>query len=659
MKIKLVLFTILSCLSLVSCSSGGSNNNQTPSSNVPTSKQVYSVAITPNSLELDLSKNNTAVISVSVNADQGVDLSYTLKVLNKSIVSVSEDGLVTALKEGETVIEAVSKADPNKIGECSVKVTKSGEPTPPPTPGPDPEPERGDGSYENPFSAEEAYDLGKTLEKDETTTLKYFIKGKVISDGYSTSGVATYGNMNFKITSNNNNAKPFYCFQVYYLNGNKFTTSNVVNVNDEVVMFSAIVNYGGNTPETTNKGSAYVFKHNNKESSTIPEQGLPTEDPNAKERSISTLISENSSYKSEGAKTGTLYRIKGVVQWPNNYTYGNFDLIDESGYIAIHGATATKQGLLKDGNNGYVINNDRSFGSINVKAGDEISIEGWYAYHLYSSSYGVPQFTGYITKLERKGASNITPKSSTASEDNTLSYYASVNNLTGEELLKGLHNLMDTTHTTYTSYSSLGNHFKKSDKHPSGGVKCFYSGASTNSYNKEHVWPQSQSADLYGENGGGSDLHHIRPTISSYNSKRGNSAFGPIYGCGSNKGGSFAYSEGGTVNYVNYVFEPVDSMKGDVARIIMYMYMHYNDGTLSELSSLTDWNQRYGYYGQMHINWVMGPNSSTECFNLLRKWNAEDPVSQEEKTRNEYTYGVQGNRNPFIDHPSYADKIWG
>ena len=113
------------------------------------------------------------------------------------------------------------------------------------------------------------------------------------------------------------------------------------------------------------------------------------------------------------------------------------------------------------------------------------------------------------------------------------------------------------------------------------------------------------------------------------------------------------------MKYVTGVFEPADAVKGDVARIIMYMYMHYNDGTISDLSGkVTDWKTK-SYYGEMHVNWVMAPSSVNECFKLLREWNANDPVSQEEINRNNYTANLQGNRNPFIDHPTYADMIWG
>ena len=49
---------------------------------------------------------------------------------------------------------------------------------------------------------------------------------------------------------------------------------------------------------------------------------------------------------------------------------------------------------------------------------------------------------------------------------------------------------------------------------------------------------------------------------------------------------------------------------------------------------------------------------------LFLDWNAEDPVSNIEDTRNTYhentsnTY-AQGNRNPFIDNPYLATLIWG
>ena len=112
--------------------------------------------------------------------------------------------------------------------------------------------------------------------------------------------------------------------------------------------------------------------------------------------------------------------------------------------------------------------------------------------------------------------------------------------------------------------------------------------------------------------------------------------------------GSIAYLGGGSDYYTKNVFEPANSIKGDVARIIMYVYVHYSSVFGSEQT----------YYGSLDLTKIMAPNTLQDCKNLLRRWNAEDPGSQDEITRNNYTYSVQHNRNPFIDHPTYADRIF-
>ena len=42
---------------------------------------------------------------------------------------------------------------------------------------------------------------------------------------------------------------------------------------------------------------------------------------------------------------------------------------------------------------------------------------------------------------------------------------------------------------------------------------------------------------------------------------------------------------------------------------------------------------------------------------LLRGWHQSDPVSDKERERNEQVQGVQGNRNPFIDHPDWVERV--
>ncbi len=53
-----------------------------------------------------------------------------------------------------------------------------------------------------------------------------------------------------------------------------------------------------------------------------------------------------------------------------------------------------------------------------------------------------------------------------------------------------------------------------------------------------------------------------------------------------------------------------------------------------------------------------GTNPFHGKLSVLLKWNEQDPVSEWEKQRNEKIFNIQGNRNPFIDHPEWVEEIW-
>ena len=357
------------------------------------------------------------------------------------------------------------------------------------------------------------------------------------------------------------------------------------------------------------------------------------ENPNAKEVNISSLISKTS------ADNKNLYRLTGYAQYPKNTTYGNFDLIDKTGYIFVYGCSKNKSTI----SGSYSYNNDKTYKELNINAGDEITMEGLYDYYAYSSGYGVPEFKGYVTKIKRNYSQAIEVKSYTASESYTGTYYKDVENLSGSALLTGLHNLMDTTHKTYISYNSLKSHFYKSD-----GNIDIYTGKTVSNLNREHIWPKSLSNDVFNEEYAGSDLHHIRPSDSKINSMRSNSSFAPLIAPDNYGYKTIEYISGNVSKLSSNTFEPADDIKGDIARIIAYVYVHYS----SEIGG----NSK-SYYGALKLYYVLGPYES-EAKRMLRMWNALDPVDEKETKRNEYVYSVQGNRNPFIDHPSYLDKIF-
>ncbi|MCT4642936.1 MAG: endonuclease [Bacteriovoracaceae bacterium] len=144
--------------------------------------------------------------------------------------------------------------------------------------------------------------------------------------------------------------------------------------------------------------------------------------------------------------------------------------------------------------------------------------------------------------------------------------------------------------------------------------------------NIEHTWPQSRFSRKFSKSMQKSDLHHLYPTNNKANSTRGNYKFtnvssnSQLRGCDDS---SFGYSSVG--NFEG--FEPPSEHKGNVARAIFYFSIRYD----LEISSAEE--------------------------SVLRMWNLMDPVDSDEMKRNDLISSIQGNRNPFIDNPEYAELI--
>ncbi len=144
--------------------------------------------------------------------------------------------------------------------------------------------------------------------------------------------------------------------------------------------------------------------------------------------------------------------------------------------------------------------------------------------------------------------------------------------------------------------------------------------------NVEHTWPQSKFSKRYPKEMQKSDLHHLYPTDSMMNSLRGNTIFGEVHDdkgktkCAASKYGT------GTAGSTE-LFEPPDDHKGRVARSLFYFSVRYD----------------------MPIR--------TEEEVILKKWNQEHPVEQNEMDRNDEIEKLQQNRNPFVDYPELAQQI--
>lgn len=168
-------------------------------------------------------------------------------------------------------------------------------------------------------------------------------------------------------------------------------------------------------------------------------------------------------------------------------------------------------------------------------------------------------------------------------------------------------------------------------------------------YNREHTFPKSWFANatpMY------SDAFHVMPTDKKVNGLRGNYAYGivgtPTYT--SSNGTKFGNCVAPGYPYALQVCEPADEYKGDIARNYFYMATCYQNLIGSWQNNDADANTVLdGTNDNVYEPWFL---------NLLLTWHNQDPVSQKEIDRNNAIYAVQGNRNPFIDHPEYACQIW-
>ena len=234
-------------------------------------------------------------------------------------------------------------------------------------------------------------------------------------------------------------------------------------------------------------------------------------------------------------------------------------------------------------------------------------------------------------------------------------YYDQAIGKTGAPLKAALHAAIK-VHTVlpYTSTSTdTWDALKVIDEDPlsSNNVVLIYSGftdlkvnqdnGTTGTWNREHLWPQSYGLVALDANSRAkTDIFNLRPIDASVNSSRGNKIFdwsiAPVS----------IHPEAPMSTYDSDSWEPRDTDKGLIARSMFYMAVRY-EGTDADAPDL---------------ELSDSPNPALYRFGKLSTflaWNRDFPVTDAERQRNQRIYtDYQHNRNPFIDHPDYADMVF-
>lgn len=260
-----------------------------------------------------------------------------------------------------------------------------------------------------------------------------------------------------------------------------------------------------------------------------------------------------------------------------------------------------------------------------------------------------------------------------------VDYYEDAEGLTGEELKAALHTIID-GHTALP-YTKRGNdnlydgkdldvwealRYTDSACHDDQ-PKCGYvwmlylpeyrhmSDRNTGlgrpeNWDREHVWPKSRGFEDDDQDGY-TDLHHLRPADRNINGAHSNYGY--------DEGGEpvmdtiadgTKLDSGARRDKDGQSFEPTDQAKGQIARMIFYMAVRYEIGDDAEPEEMPDLQLR-DENAKVKEPWI-----GDLC--TLLQWNTDFPTDEFERRRNDRVEEIQGNRNPFIDNPGWANEIW-
>ena len=114
----------------------------------------------------------------------------------------------------------------------------------------------GNGTLEEPFNVVAVIEYVQELGADVESPEKVYIKGIVCS----TSEISPqFGNATFDISADGTlGSEKFTIYRAKGLNNQNIKSEDEVQVGDEVIVYGNVVNYRGNTPETT-QGKAYIY----------------------------------------------------------------------------------------------------------------------------------------------------------------------------------------------------------------------------------------------------------------------------------------------------------------------------------------------------------------------------------------------------------------
>jgi endonuclease I len=160
-------------------------------------------------------------------------------------------------------------------------------------------------------------------------------------------------------------------------------------------------------------------------------------------------------------------------------------------------------------------------------------------------------------------------------------------------------------------------------------------------FNREHTWPKSWWGGFDKGAGAETDLFLIFPSDGYVNARRANFPYGVVTTVTYNSTNDSWLGGCSPILWHGKCFEPSNDWKGVLARAFFYISTTYFDRWECCDTAGTD---------RANIKpWMLG---------VLLEWDEKFPISAFERTLNDKVFGLQKNRNPFVDFPGLAKKVF-
>jgi len=269
------------------------------------------------------------------------------------------------LKVGDKVViygELINfKGNTPEVTQGSALVTINGQGSGTPAPDPTPGGPKGSGTQADPYNAAKALEVATSLAADQPSE-KVYVSG-IISSIKEVS--TSFGNATYAISDDGTTAGEFSIYRCYYIGGEKFTAEDQIKVGDKVLLYGALVNFKGNTPQMAQGGQIVSVEGG----SVTPDPG-PTPDPDGPGSQANPYtVAKAQEIIAAGSYTADKVYIKGKISAITevstsfgNATYAISDDGSASGQLTVF--------------RGYYFNGDKFTAENQIKVGDEVVILG-------------------------------------------------------------------------------------------------------------------------------------------------------------------------------------------------------------------------------------------------------------------------------------------